>query len=233
MKYLTLGTIAVSTLLLAACDDTSAAEEAFDQAKYNQYVDARNDAATVDTQVFATDLLTAAPADDTAELVGAFSISSDGISNDLVGEMTMNVDFGDETVSGSMTNAFLDPDGTDESRVTELDGSASFSGSIDMDRDTFYDSSNTNAWHIEASSTGTFTDISTAEDATGTTYRVDVDINGDFFDTSTLGTIAGVGDLGDIASEGMIEGNIDVTTTTDTLIYDVTSGTYFVYELAD
>lgn len=233
MNVYTLGTIAVSVVLLAACEDSGATEEAFDQAKYNQFVEARADAQTVDTQVFATDLLTAAPANDTATLVGAFSIGSGGLPNDLEGEMSMDVDFGAETVSGSFTNAFLDPDGTDESSVVELDGSASFSGSIDMDRDTFYDSGNTQAWHIEASSTGTFTDVSTEDEATATTYRIDVDINGDFFDTSTIGTVGGVGELGDIASEGMIEGNIDVTTTTDTTIYDVTDGWYFVYELAE
>lgn len=232
MKYHILGTIAVSTVLLTACEDSTATDDALDQANYNAFVDERNDAVSVLELVDEDVLLDAAPADDTLELSGVYTITASPTGS-LVGEMSMDVDFGNETVSGTFSNSYLDPDGTDLSSVTELDGTVTYSGSIDMDRDTFYDSSNEGPWHIEGSSSGTFSDVTSDDDAVATTYRLDVDINGDFVDTSAVGVVDGVGEIGDISSVGVIEGSLDVTSTTDTTIYDVSSGVYFVYETVD
>jgi hypothetical protein len=233
--------LALSTVLLSACDISSGQDEdagtgstAGDQADYNSYVEAREDADTVFNLTNTTEVLDAAPVDDTVQLSGDYNIRADNALNtELVGEMTMNVDFGNETVSGSLSNNYLDGDGTGESQVTELDGNVSFRGTLDLDPNGgFYDVTNTTPWQLEASGTGTLTDSETTT-SLGTEYRLDIDLHGDFYDTSDIvDTVPGVGDLGDIAAGGIIEGNLDVTTDGDTVIYDITDESgFFVYEL--
>jgi hypothetical protein len=235
--------LALSTVLLSACDISSGQDEdagtgstAGDQADYNSYVEAREDALTVSDELAknGAEVLDAAPTDDTAQMRGTYAISADNaFSTELVGDMTMNVDFGNETVSGSLSNNYLDGDGTGESQVTELDGNVSFRGTLDLDPNGgFYDVTNTTPWQLEASGTGTLTDSETTT-SLGTEYRLDIDLHGDFYDTSDIvDTVPGVGDLGDIAAGGIIEGNLDVTTDGDTVIYDITDESgFFVYEL--
>ena len=234
--------LALSTFFLTACDISSGQDEnagtgstAGDQAGYNSYVAARNDALAVLNRLDTSEVLDAAPADDTVQLNGTYAINADyATSRELVGDMTMNVDFGNETVSGSLTNNFLDADGTAESQVTELDGSVSFRGHLDLDpTGGFYDTGNDGPWQLEASGAGTLTDSETTT-SLETEYRLDFDIHGDFYDASDIGTVAGVGDVGDIAAGGIIEGNLDVTSNGDTLIYDITDeSAFFVYELED
>lgn len=235
-------TLALSTALLSACDISSGQDEdagtgstAGDQADYNSYVEAREDARTVFRLADTSEVLDAAPTDDTAQMRGTYTISADNaFSTELVGDMTMDVDFGNETVSGSLSNNYLDADGTGESQVTELDGSVSFRGELDLaPNGGFYDATNTGPWQLEASGTGTLTDSETTT-SLGTEYRLDIDLHGDFYDTSDIGTVSGVGDVGDVAAGGMIEGNLDVTTDGDTVIYDITDqSAFFVYELED
>ncbi|RPE66306.1 hypothetical protein EDD53_2006 [Pacificibacter maritimus] len=237
-----LTSLTLLSVVLSACTMVPAEEaideSAFDQVKYNRYVDARNDAISVDARVTAADRLSATPTDETATLNGAYAISTyngteSGPTPDLTGEMRMDVDFGAGTVSGTLHNSYTDYDYSGETHVNELDGSVGFSGSIDMDPEGgFYDSLNSTQWQIEADGAGTFVDSPPNSDE-AITYRLDFDINGDFFDSSSVGTVNGVGEVGDLASGGMIEGNLDVTSDNDSLIYDITSGEYFVYELAD
>lgn len=235
MIYRTPLSAVACSFIVSACAapiDPVAEEIARDQAQYNTYVDARNDAIAVDNNVFSADLLQAAPADDTAQLNGAYQISAnDALETDIVGEMRMNVNFGNNTVSGSLHNNYLDPDGTIEGTVHELDGSVAFSGNIDMDpTGGFFDSTNTRRWQLEAAGADTLTDTPVGGNQE-TNYRVDVDLNGYFYDASGVGNLAGVGEVGDLASGGQIEGNLDITSAGDTKIYDITSGSYFVYEL--
>lgn len=235
MMYRTPLVAVACSFFVSACAapiDPAAEEIARDQAQYNAFVDARNDAATVGARILSTDKLTAAPANDTAQLNGVYALKASSVlTPSVVGEMQMNVDFGANTVSGSLHNNYLDSDGTSESSVVELDGSVGFAGNIDMDpAGGFLDSTNTTRWQMEASGADTLTDTPVGGD-TATTYRVDIDLNGDFYDTSAIGNLAGVGEVGDLASVGQIEGNLDVTSAGDTTIYDVTAGAYFVYEL--
>jgi len=266
MKHTLLYSLVLSVSFLSACDvstgtetdaedDVNSGSSAGDQANYNEYVANRNDAISV-LDEFESDadleaaLLEDAPENATASLQGTYAINAidetfddddDDDDTRLVGDMTMDVDFGDATVSGSLTNNFLDSDATDESKVTELDGSVAFAGTLDFD-DGFYDSTNTDQWQLEASGTGTLTNDETAA-STGAEYRLDIDLYGNFYDTSDIGDVAGVGELGDIAAGGLIEGNVDVTTKGDTIIYDITnselydedggSSGFLVYELED
>lgn len=261
MKHTLLYSLVLSVSFLSACDVSTGTEDdsvdtgstAGDQADYNEYVVNRNDALSVldefesDAELEAA-LLEDAPENATASLQGTYAINAideafDGVGPRLVGDMTMDVDFGDATVSGSMTNNFLDPDATDESKVTELNGSVNFIGSLDLDASGgFYDSTNTDQWQLEASGTGTLTDNETAA-SSGAEYRLDIDLYGNFYDTSDIGNVAGVGELGDVAAGGLIEGNVDVTTNGDTTIYDITdselygkdddSSGFLVFELED
>jgi hypothetical protein len=257
MKHTILYSLALSASFLSACDVSTGTEEdvnsgsnAGDQANYNDYVDARNDAISILNETDITTAITEAPTNDTASLQGTYVINAVDAFDDsfdapddprLVGDMTMNVDFGDETVSGTLTNNFLDDDDTAESEVIELDGSVAFAGTLDLESG-FYDSTNTEQWQLEASGTGTLTDSETTTKS-GVDYRLDIDLNGNFYDTSAIGNVPGVGDLGDVAAGGLIEGNVDVTTNGDTVIYDITdseiygtgddSSGFFVYELED
>ena len=250
MKHTILYSLALSASFLSACDVSTGTEEdvnsgsnAGDQAKYNEYVANRNDAISVLDEIDTTTALADAPANDTASLQGTYAINStESFGTALVGDMTMDVDFGAETVSGSLTRNFLDPDGTAESEVTELDGSVNFAGTLDLDGG-FYDSTNDDpSWQLEASAVGTLTD-STTDSVNDIKYRLDIDLYGNFYDTSGLDNVPGVGDLGDVAAGGLIEGNVDVTTNGDTVIYDITasdlydedgdSSGFFVYELED
>ncbi|MDO6725608.1 hypothetical protein Q4544_01565 [Cognatishimia sp. 1_MG-2023] len=239
MMYRTPLVAAACSFIVSACAapiDPVAEEIARDQAQYNAFVDARRDAITVDlnvdTSASSSDLLSTAPTNDTAQLNGAYTLNADSaISPRIEGEMRMNVNFGNNTVSGSLHNNYHDPDHIGESSVVELDGSVGFSGNIDMDPSGgFVDSTNTTRWQMEASGADTLTDTPVGGD-TATIYRVDIDINGNFYDTSAVGNLAGVGEVGDLASAGQIEGNLDVTSAGDSTIYDITSGSYFVYEL--
>jgi hypothetical protein len=255
MKYSIPTTLTLCTLLLSACggtteiDDIDGPSDVTDQANYNTFVEARSDAVAInDLANYIDDPLTAAPANDTATLNGAFNIASDGLASDqsIAGEMTMNVNFGAETVSGEFHNTFLDPDGTGESRVKELDGSVGFSGNLDLASDGgFFDFDNEN-WQLEASGTGSLVDSGSSAEGDETTYSLDVDIHGNFVDTSGLGTVAGVGEIGDLGAGGQIQGNLDITTADDTILYDIDAAddpsiytpstdesAFFVYELAD
>lgn len=246
-------TLALTVSFLSACGLPTDDEDTADgytgstpsgQASYNVYVANRNDAISGLDELDTTAVLADAPANDTARLEDTYAINStESFGTALVGDMTMNVDFGAETVSGSLTNNFLDRDNTAESEVTELDGKVSFTGSLDLDPNgDFYDSTNTKTWQLEASGKGTLTDSAT-ETVSSTQYRLDFDLYGNFYDTSGLGTIAGVGTIGDVAAGGLIEGNVDVTTDGDTVIYDITnselydedgdSSGFLVYELED
>lgn len=238
MKNGILYSIALSTVLLSACEPIGeegdfGGSTPFDQARYNDYVDARNDANTVFEDPDMGGTLGAAPLDNTAQLQGAYGINTIAANGpSLVGEMTMNVDFGNETISGSLTNNFLDPDGVDESEVIEVDGSVNFSGNLDLDPSGgFYDSTNEDKWQFESATTGTLVDnVSSTSEAIN--YRLDIDINGNFYDASGIGDVDGVGEVGDVAAAGLIEGNIDVTTAGDTTLYDIKAGSGFlVYEL--
>jgi hypothetical protein len=243
MKYSIPTTLALCTLLLSACgeatDDIDGASDVTDQANYNAYVAARNDAATINALVNSIDdPLTSAPANDTATLSGAFNMSSDGLAADqlIAGEMTLEVDFGAETISGELHNTFLDADGSGESNVTELDGDIELSGNLDLTPGGgFYDFGNDEKWQLEASGTGSLVDSGSSAEGDETTYSLDVDIHGNFVDTSGLGNVAGVGDIGDIGADGQIQGNLDITSADDTTLYDITddSSGFFVYELAD
>jgi hypothetical protein len=247
MKNSILYSLALSVTFLSACDISSGTEEVTvdpgstpaDQANYNDYVANRNDALSVITELDTSTELSEVPENDTASLQGTYGISADDAfeasditDGELVGDMTMDVDFGAATVSGSLTNNFLDEDGTGESKVVELDGEVSFTGTLDLD-DGFYDSSNTDVWQIAASGTGTLTD-STTDASNDIEYRLDTDMYGNFYDASGIGDVEGVGTVGDLAAAGVFEGNIDVTTDGDTIIYDIEdSSAYFVYELED
>ncbi|MBU2869047.1 hypothetical protein [Pacificibacter marinus] len=248
MKHTFLYSLVLSVSFLSACDvstgTVNSGSSAGDQASYNEYVANRNDAISVLDELDTTTALAEAPENSTASLQGTYAINStESFGTALVGDMTMNVDFDTATVSGSLTNNFLDEDGTDESNVTELDGSVNFTGSLDLDpTGGFYDSTNTDQWQLEASGAGTLTDNETAASG-GATYRLDVDLYGNFYDTSGIGDVDGVGELGDVAAGGLIEGNVDVTTDGDTVIYDITgselygtgddSSGFLVYELED
>jgi len=251
MKHTLLYSLVLSVSFLSACDvstgtedDVNSGSSAGDQANYNEYVANRNDAISVLDDLDTTTALAEAPANDTASLQGTYAINgTEPFDTTLVGDMTMTVDFGEATVSGSLTNNFLDEDGTAESEVIELDGSVNFAGSLDLDpTGGFYDSTNTDQWQLEASGAGTLTDNETAA-SSGATYSLDIDLNGNFYDTSDIGNVAGVGELGDVAAGGLIEGNVDVTTDGDTVIYDITgselygtdddSSGFLVYELED
>lgn len=235
MNYKTIGTLTLCSFALIACEDTlyNAAAE---QAQYNAFLDTKADSATVEASLGSE--LTAAPSTDTVQLNGVYSVTAEDLSVSSVsspdvqigGEVSMTVDFGANEISGTLSNSYLAPE---EDTVAVLDGTIAFTGDIDF-VDGFYDSTNTTEWQLEGDVIGTLTDSPDHDDTTSdTTYQLDLDINGDFYDTSSVGTVGGVGDVGDVASLGQLEGSIDVTTTTDSLIYRVTDGDYFVFELED
>jgi major membrane immunogen (membrane-anchored lipoprotein) len=229
MKNVTFYSLALCSLILSACGETDDAIST--QEAYDSYIEGRQDALSVALLTDSNNTLTSAPANDTAQMNGTYAISADSFSNsELVGDMSMTVDFGNETTSGSMTNNYLDPDGTGESEVTPVNGSLQFSGDIDLGSG-FVDTDNSTTWQIDAEGSGTLS-ASDATDIT-TTYGVNFDLNGDLYDTSSIGEVTGVGEVGDVASAGLIQGSIDVTTDDATTLYDIDSdgSVYFVYEL--
>lgn len=224
--------VGVSALFLSACEVVEI-ESAADQALYNTFLAARSDTVAVDAAFTTANIpvITTAPTQNMAQMTGVYAVASTELGNTIAGQMEMNVDFANGTTSGRLHNNFIDDDGTADSSVIALDGEIAFNGNVDLTTG-FYDSANSRTWQLQATGRDTLSDT-TSTATTSTDYSVDVQLHGDFYDSSVIGSVAGVGNIGDLASQGQIDGNIDITSVDDTTIYDISSGSYVVYESAD
>lgn len=200
MKHSKLIAFTVASLALTACGTPNNVTE--DQEKFDNYEAARFEAETAADAFSNTTRLSAAPAEDSASMAGYFD------TNMIVGEMSMQADFGAGEVSGKMHNAFVElTDGV----VSPLDGSIQYSGDLKvrpgaLDEDTLNAAIPTNT-DIVANGSDSF------EDVEGNTYNMYVDLFGDFHRVG-----------GDLAVDGKMRGNITYTAsgskTDETIYYD-------------
>ncbi|WP_417268397.1 hypothetical protein [Celeribacter baekdonensis] len=195
---------------LAACGtaggDADSNSSGTSQSDYETY-NAAHDAITDKDLVATASALGTAAANarsDTVEMSGIYGIQSDALlgTDAILGEMSMTANFGNDTVSGAMTNNFIAFDGANgahsEGSVEPLSGSMAYSGTI---------SGNTAVSHFDG--------ILTRTD--GTQYDLYVDMEGTFY------TVTG-GVLSELGAIGNFEGNITVIGDATGTIYDLTDG---------
>ncbi|MBU0643184.1 MAG: hypothetical protein KJ731_10970 [Alphaproteobacteria bacterium] len=184
-------------------DSNSSGTSQSDYETYNAAHDAITDAGLVASAV----ALGASAADarsDTVEMSGIYGIQSDDLlgTDAILGEMSMTANFGNDTVSGSMTNNFIafgDTSGAHtEDSAEPLSGSMTYVGTVSGDGITSH-----------------FDGILTRVD--GTQYDLYVDMTGTFY-TVTDGTLTELGAIGNFG------GNITVVGDTSGKIYDLTDG---------
>lgn len=198
------------------------------QGDFNQYEENLETAADIAAGIRSTSRLDVAPTQDTASMSGVFAIDTTsitplGIPGELVGEMTMNADFGNSTVSGQLHNTFLDYGSTQD----PLTGSMQYNGDIEVVAgetvSSGIDGVAPQYTDVDAHGEATFT----APD--GTTYNVFADLFGDVHEVPDLDPTTPDPIL---AVNGLIEGNVTITDpddATNPLIYDM-YGNYIVHE---
>jgi len=182
-------------------DSNSSGTSPSDYETYNAAHDAITDAGL---RASAVPLGTAAAdaRSDTVEMSGIYGIQSDDLlgTDAILGEMSMTANFGNDTVSGSMTNNFIafdDASGAHvEGSAEPLSGSMTYVGTVSGDGITSH-----------------FDGILTRVD--GTQYDLYVDMTGTFY-TVTDGTLTELGAIGNFG------GNITVVGDATGTIYDLT-----------
>ncbi|PTQ68525.1 hypothetical protein [Celeribacter persicus] len=118
MKLIPSALIALSCLTLVACGESTDEESGSgggvtgNQPDWNRYEENAVAADSVAADMSAATRVDTAPTQDTASMSGVFAAdtiaSTGGIPGTMVGEMTMEADFGEGTVEGKLYNTFLD-----------------------------------------------------------------------------------------------------------------------------
>ena len=167
MKTKMIFTTMAAAALLSACSETDAPSTP--QPTYDRYVDAREAAARI---VGGNQAL---PTNDRVTMNGAYEIiSSDLLGTDsIVGQVRMTADFGNESVSGSLHNNYVDQDGSAE----QLEGVVTFSGDIE------------NGTSMVAHGDGILTTVDDQD------YDMFVDLSGSFGNSSSSGVNITDGEL--------------------------------------
>lgn len=239
MKNFSAVALAMSCLMLVACGESGTGGSEDDthggvtqgQPDWDSYEESKVEAealesvANISSQPWNTRVDTT-PTQDTASMRGVFSFdtgaveAATGVNRSIVGEMTMEADFGAGTVSGQLHNTFVDYG----SEHDPLSGSLSYQGDVEIaagetDLTTRNDENPINT-DINANGGASLTS------GDGTTYNVLLDVFGDVHE------IPVVGDGQIVAVDGLLEGNVTLTDAdgiTDPTVYDL-DGAYFVHE---
>ena len=208
MKLSTFASLAATTALLSACgapvdedaETSSGSIPGSSQADYETYNDARDSIDDITSQV-ALGTAAAEARSDTVELTGIYGIDVDDLlsTDAILGEMSMTADFGNDEISGEMTNNFIAFDDANGAHtagtVSPLSGTLTYAGTITGDG-------------LEAH----FEDTLTTAD--GVVYSLYVDMTGTFY-TISDGTVTELGAIGNF------EGNV-ISSENSTDIYDLT-----------
>ncbi|MCA0041989.1 hypothetical protein [Celeribacter litoreus] len=207
LSALVLGIAGCSASDTTGDQSRQAAYESYNVARESAYEDASQGAA-----LGTAALNNLAASNSTASMAGAYEmVVASLLSDPIVGEMTMNADFGKGTVKGNLSNSYIDgsPGAHTVDDVAVLTGTVSYSGTIDNDPDV-------GDAQVVAHGDGIFTDADT-----GTGYDLYLDIDGNFYRYGAAGELIGV--------TGGFEGNIDVTTDGSAVLYDI-DGDFVVCE---
>jgi|GEM_PF-6210380 hypothetical protein len=235
MKLIPSALIALSCLTLVACGESTDEESGSgggvtgNQPDWNRYDENAEAADGVAADMSGTTRVDTAPTQDTASMSGAFGIQTDAVEaasgkvGAIVGEMTMEADFGEGTVEGKLYNTFLDYGSTHD----PLTGTVNYDGTVTIASgetdSTVLDGAVPDNTDIIANGTQTLT----APD--GSSYNIYLDIFGDVHEIPNDPVVAGNPIT---VVDGLLEGNVTITdadSVTDPLIYDI-DGTYIVHE---
>ncbi len=231
IQYISLGLLG---LILSACTSGGGGGGGGNnvtegQPDWNQYEESAQAASDFAAGMSDTTRIDGVPTKDSASMSGVFEAESGGLPATLVGEMDMEADFGAGTVTGELYNTFIDYGTTH----APLSGSLNYDGSVEIAP------GETVATSIDGEVPEN-TDIiangeSSQKTADGTTYNIFLDLFGDVHEVDDNTAADGF----KTAVDGLLEGNVTVSTTTtvegeeitvtDPTVYDL-DGTYVVYE---